>query len=127
MQLFAQNSAQNLFQRLRAMGNILTQCGVHKRLVVASARGVDLRAKPVQHVIVESYGDSGLAWRNRIDCAPPAAAEVVFLFHGSSSYRLCSERVAVRAEMMRIVSSPRHVYTTTSRRPNASMPMVIYR
>ena len=108
------------------MRYVTPQCEIDKRLVATSAGRVYLRAKPVEHIVVDSDRYPGLPWRERNDGAALPPAKVILSFHQSPSYRRRSRRVAFRAEMSRICLS-RTVKTTTKIRPKMSLPTVTNR
>src|SRR5271157_2784923 len=80
-QLLADDAAERGFQRLLYAPNVLPKSGVDQALIVAAAGPVHLLPKPVENVVIEPYGDSGLALGHRHDGSAFCVAEVVFTFH----------------------------------------------
>ena len=64
-QFFAHHAPQRLFQRLLSSLYVLSQDAVDEGLVVPTASIVDLLAEPIQHVVVETDGDTRLPGRRR--------------------------------------------------------------
>ena len=93
-EFFANNAAKGGLQRFAAPPNVLPQSIVDEALIVPAAGLVHLAPKPVQNVVVEPDGDSGLALGNGHDRSALAAAEVVFTFH-------CFPRIAASARSRR--------------------------
>ena len=81
-QLFAHYPPQNIFQRLLAILNVLTQSMIDECLIVAAARRMHFFAKPIQDIIIESNRDPRLATGHRVNRATLACAEIIFVFHG---------------------------------------------
>src|SRR5579859_4155768 len=52
LELFAKYPSQRCFKRFMLALHVLTKCCVDHRLVVATTRGVYLRLKPGQHVVI---------------------------------------------------------------------------
>src|SRR5271167_91881 len=80
-QFFPDDAAKRGFQRLLCAPNVLPKSVVDKALVVTTAGPVHLLPKPVENVVIEPDGDSGLALRHRHDGSAFCVAEVVFTFH----------------------------------------------
>ncbi len=85
-----------------------------------------LGAEPVQCGRFHRKCDLGGTRQGGENRPAPSLRKIVLVLHSCASYARRSLCVAVRADIRRIWS-PRHVYTTTSRRPNESMPVVIQR
>ena len=109
-EFLAENTPNRTLERLCPMLRVLTQGVVDEGLVAASTSGVHLLPKPIDHVVVEAYGDPGLSAGDRNHSAPPTLPKVVFLLHlRLPSYCRRSLRVAGLAEISRM-RGPRQVY-----------------
>ena len=70
-QLFTNYPPKGSFQRLSLSLDVIGQSRVYQRLVVATARRIDLSFEPLQYLFVETNGDSGFALCNRDSWAAP--------------------------------------------------------
>lgn len=103
-ELFLEEPAEGVLERLASRLDVRAQGAVDHRLVAASARLVRASAEPVEYLVVETDRDPRLARRCRIDRAPFALAEVVPLF--ITSVRTGAARAASLAARRSGESSP---------------------
>jgi hypothetical protein len=80
-QLFVQDSPKHLLERLLCSDDVVLQCGVDPRLVVAATGGIDLGLEPIQHFVVRPDRDPCLAGRDRPHRPAATAGEVVLFSH----------------------------------------------
>jgi hypothetical protein len=84
-QLFPHDPAKGLLQRLSLRADVLSESSIDESLVVPSALRLDLRPKPLEHIVVDANRDPRLALRQGIKRTPPSSAEILQPLHKSPS------------------------------------------
>src|SRR5687767_10514246 len=85
-QFLPQHSPESRLEWLALLLNVVAKDLVYRRLVVTAARPFGLRAKPVQHFVVEANRDAGFPLRRFDHRSTLRCREIVFLLHEPSTY-----------------------------------------